>query len=50
MGQEIGIHVTLSGLQRYEGFTDAQRAAVRSGNAARLFKRFSGVAMARNRL
>jgi aminocarboxymuconate-semialdehyde decarboxylase len=50
MGQEIGIHVTLSGLQRYEGFTDAQRAAVRSGNAARLFERFSGVAMARSRL
>ena len=39
MGQEIGIHITLSGLEGYDGFTDAERASVRSGNAARLFPR-----------
>jgi 6-methylsalicylate decarboxylase len=50
MGQEIGIHVTLSGLQRYEGFTDAQRADVCSANAAQLFPRFTTVAAAGRRL
>jgi 6-methylsalicylate decarboxylase len=41
MGQEIGVHVTLDGLERYDGFTAAQRRAVRSTNAARLFPRFA---------
>ena len=43
MGQEIGAHVTLRGVDSFPGFTEADRSAVRSGNAARLFPRLARV-------
>jgi predicted TIM-barrel fold metal-dependent hydrolase len=39
MGQGIGVHVTLTGLARSGGFSAAERRAVRSTNAGRLFPR-----------
>jgi predicted TIM-barrel fold metal-dependent hydrolase len=44
MAQEIGLHVTLTGLARFPGFTAADRAAISSSNAARLFPRLGVVA------
>ena len=41
MGQEIGVHVTLGGLERFEGFDAAQRHAIRSTNPMHLFPRFA---------
>jgi predicted TIM-barrel fold metal-dependent hydrolase len=43
MGQEIGVHTTLDGLDRCAGLSDAQREAVHSTNAHRLFPRFAAV-------
>jgi predicted TIM-barrel fold metal-dependent hydrolase len=47
MAQEIGLHVTLTGLARFPGFTAADRAAISSSNAVRLFPRL-GVAARRD--
>jgi hypothetical protein len=47
MAQEVGAHVTLTGVERFSGFTAADRVAVRSGNAARLFPRLGRSAPAR---
>jgi predicted TIM-barrel fold metal-dependent hydrolase len=44
MAREIGLHLTLRGLARIPGFTAAERAAIRSSNAARLFPRLRGAA------
>jgi predicted TIM-barrel fold metal-dependent hydrolase len=41
MGQEVGAHVTLHGVESFPGFTAADRVAVRSGNAAQLFPRLA---------
>ena len=42
MAQEVGLHVTLTGLARFPGFTSADRTRVESSNAARLFPRLAG--------
>jgi hypothetical protein len=47
MAHEIGLHVTLTGLARFPGFTAADRAAISSSNGARLFPRL-GVAARRD--
>jgi predicted TIM-barrel fold metal-dependent hydrolase len=39
MAQEIGVTVTLAGLDRHSGFDDADRRAIEGGNASRLFPR-----------
>jgi predicted TIM-barrel fold metal-dependent hydrolase len=39
MAQEVGARVTMSGVERFPGFTAADRVSVRSGNAVRLFPR-----------
>jgi predicted TIM-barrel fold metal-dependent hydrolase len=44
MAQEIGVHLTLTGLARFQGFTAADRATLRSSNAARLFPRLASAA------
>jgi hypothetical protein len=41
--QEIGVSSTLSGLARYDGFDDADRSAIESGNACRLLPRLAGL-------
>ena len=41
MGQEIGVRVTLTGLDHFDQFTEEERAGVRSENAARLFPRLA---------
>ncbi len=43
MGQEIGVHVTLDGLERYHGFSVEQREAVRAGNAQPLLPRLRAI-------
>jgi 6-methylsalicylate decarboxylase len=48
MAQEVGAHVALTGVERFPGFTAADRVAVRSGNAARLFPRLGRSAPARD--
>jgi predicted TIM-barrel fold metal-dependent hydrolase len=41
MGQEIGVHVTLTGLDRSDALTDAQRQDIRSANPARAIPRLA---------
>jgi predicted TIM-barrel fold metal-dependent hydrolase len=44
LAQEIGVATTVSGLAHYPGFDDADRHAVESGNAFRLFPRLVAAA------
>ena len=41
LAQEIGVASTLSGLARHQGFDDADRRAIESDNARRLFPRLA---------
>jgi predicted TIM-barrel fold metal-dependent hydrolase len=46
MGQEIGVHLTLDGLDHFDGLSEEQRDAVRAGNASALLPRFAVTAVA----
>jgi predicted TIM-barrel fold metal-dependent hydrolase len=47
LAQEIGVATTLSGLARYQGFDVADRRAIESANALRLFPRLAAAHAAR---